>query len=77
MSDNLPKDNFAFPFSVELAESTGFCTGMELRDYFAAKVLGGFITALAREINVETNSRVLAESAYALADAMIAARSKA
>lgn len=46
--------------------------GMTLRDYFAAKALQGI---LADERNHEGSSWVhVAESAYAVADAMVAAR---
>lgn len=78
MSDDdlLPKGVHAFPFKVDTEDRTVLCTGMELRDYFAAQVMGGFIAALAREINVATNKIVLAQSAYEMADAMVQARSK-
>lgn len=66
--------SFAFPFTLATGNGEYFCSGMTLRDYFAAKVLNGFITALARDIDVEIKRGVLAESAYKIADAMIEVR---
>lgn len=73
-NDLIPKGVHAFPFKVDAEDSTVLCTGMELRDYFAAQVMGGFIGALARDINVATNKQTLAEACYEMADAMIEAR---
>ena len=50
--------------------------GMSLRDWFAGQVLGGVIAATksdTREPN-ETHEQMFARRAYALADALLAAR---
>lgn len=48
--------------------------GMTLRDYFAAKVLQGFIAyATVKGVNMPSDDE-LASSAYDLADAMLKAR---
>ena len=54
---------------------------MNLRDYFAAQALSGIASALHSDVpalseNI-TAGRVYARAAYALADAMLAERSKA
>ena len=49
--------------------STGYSEGMTLRDYFAAKAMGGFC-ADPNMIGIEHT----AELAYRVADAMLAAR---
>lgn len=53
--------------------------GIDLRDYFAAKVIQGFIASGTYErgnsfTNVETNNRQLSEAAYKIADAMLKQR---
>ena len=45
--------------------------GMTLRDYFAAKAMQGFC---AREVSIECSADDIADDAYAIADAMLAAR---
>lgn len=62
--------------------------GMDLRDYFAAKALSGYVAKmgpnpLAKEsvcanlnLNFDTNAEALAYSCYLLADAMMKAREK-
>jgi hypothetical protein len=47
------------------------CTGMTLRDYFAAKAMQGL---LASEVNASL--QVFAKQAYAVADAMLEARNE-
>ncbi len=49
--------------------------GMTLRDYFAAKAMQGLVTATQEMTHVTV--AMLADEAYAYADAMLAARSKA
>jgi hypothetical protein len=50
-------------------------TGMTLRDYFAARAIeGASVSAIS---NIRYNPDLLAADAYALADAMLAAREKA
>lgn len=46
----------------------GFSRDMTLRDYFAAKAMQGMVSAK------ETNSRLIAQAAYIVADAMLKAR---
>ena len=58
----------AFPFNSQFRYSEG----MLLRDYFAAKAMQGF-----QEQWVYDNSDEIANKAYAMADAMLAAREKA
>ena len=47
--------------------------GMELRDYFAAKAMQGFITALVNDDSVVPYRHITA-MAYKMADAMMEAR---
>ena len=47
------------------------CTGMGLRDYFAAKAMTGLLTA---EIVGEYSNDHVAEISYRIADAMLKAR---
>lgn len=60
-----PKD----PLSV-CTELNPVETGMDLRDYFAAKALTGLLT----EASVDYKDDAIAELAYSLADAMMKAR---
>ena len=46
--------------------------GMDLRDYFAAKAMQGLVTA-----QNQIHPQIVAEDAYAIADAMLAAREAA
>jgi hypothetical protein len=53
------------------------CTGMTLRDYFAAKSITWFLTALENEGMVDDRAllcQFAANSAYKMADAMMKAR---
>lgn len=60
----------AFPIDVKTATYESF-QGMDLRDYFAAKVISGLMA------NGEAyNIRELSKYAYELADAMMEARTK-
>jgi hypothetical protein len=47
------------------------CTGMNLRDYFAAKAMQALV---AKTVNDNENVEVAAEAAYMFADAMMEAR---
>lgn len=47
------------------------CAGMELRDYFAAKALGGLV---AKAVSENQSAETAAEAAYMFADAMMEAR---
>ena len=66
----------AFPLHNHGAQTLGLhFTGMSLRDYFAAKAIEGATVSAAS--NVRFNHALIAEEAYLLADAMLAAREKA
>jgi hypothetical protein len=47
------------------------CSGMELRDYFAAKALAGLV---AKAVSENQSAEIAAEAAYMFADAMMEAR---
>lgn len=69
-----PKDVPAFPHHFT-HESVGDCSGMTLRDYFAAKAMQALIAS--RQGDYEGgfyDETVVAESAYLMADAMLKAR---
>ncbi|MCV9909952.1 hypothetical protein OIV19_20345 [Brucella sp. HL-2] len=61
----------AFPIPGDQQDET--FNGMTLRDYFAAKALGGFAQASMNN-DWPYNSEAMAKEAYEWADAMIAAR---
>ena len=56
--------------NMALFNTFGF-KGLELRDYFAAKAMQGWIVS-----NVEASNKQFAEAAYEMADAMLAERKK-
>lgn len=59
--------------------ATGYSEGMTLRDYFAAKVLQGYISMESIWISIDKKDisiDTLCGSAYDLADAMLKARDK-
>lgn len=63
----------AFP----VPTGSGFVEGMTLRDYFAAHALKGFLASgmdWEEADGPDDNYPVLAKHAYAMADAMLAAR---
>ena len=60
----------AFPLA-EPGNCVSASEGMTLRDYFAAKAMQGFC---AREVSIECSADDIADDAYAIADAMLAAR---
>ena len=73
----------AFPIPLNLGESWskeagGDPNGMTLRDYFAAKVLAGFLANQHQDYAPLIDDKVpmLAKEAYRLADAMLAARER-
>ena len=68
MSENINDGGPAFPLKGPLLTSD--CLGMSLRDYFAAKAMQSLV-ALDR-----TAATMTAEYAYAMADAMLAARGR-
>ena len=47
------------------------CSGMGLRDYFAAQALGGLV---AKAVSENQSAEIAAEAAYMFADAMMEAR---
>ena len=69
---NKPTNPQAFPISGSQYSHT---YGMTLRDYFAAKAIEGATVSAAS--NVRFNHALIAEEAYLLADAMLAAMLKA
>lgn len=81
LSDTLETDMPAFPCTNEQFGSAGASSGMTLRDWFAGQALAGLIRnrdALhvlngAPDFPVKAN---VAEAAYSIADAMLAARAK-
>ena len=71
----------AFPYILNLKDGSSVVSnGMTLRDYFAAQALTGaqIWDAVINGKNAQFSSGVekLAEAAYAVADAMLAAREK-
>lgn len=64
----------AFPHTREQV-ATGM-HGMTLRDYFAAAAMTGIVAACGHDEdgNIDYVDAIVAKSAYALADAMLAAR---
>lgn len=62
----------AFPWVTQRPDGVvvEYNTGMDLRDYFAAKALTGLLT----EASVDYKDDAIAELAYNLADAMMKAR---
>ena len=71
MSDN-PS---AFPFAAEYGHPAA-CGGMTLRDYFAGQAVGSVMHLCARDTLApgESIEAAFARKAYAIADAMLAAR---
>ena len=63
----------AFPLQSIGPEFAPGYAGMPLRDYFAAKAMQGFC---AREVSIECSADDIADDAYEIADAMIAARKR-
>lgn len=68
----------AFPFESSMPEVYGIHTGMDLRDYFAIRILPTLINNTGLEtfrlINSENSRNILAVDAYKMADAMMKAR---
>ena len=63
----------AFPFEYISGGSVEVHPGMTLRDYFAAKAMQAAHT---KGIPADVSLRVVAETCYEVADAMLAARAK-
>lgn len=70
----------AFPHVVEMREYV-LNDGMTLRDYFAAKVLCGYMSTEypnqgLNSVSIEVNDKAIAHHCYAIADAMLSERDK-
>ena len=67
----------AFPVqSIYIEDQETNSRGMTLRDYFAAKAMESFISGWTARNIYPPNDLVVAEHAYAMADAMMRAREK-
>lgn len=69
----------AFPWCGNLNDAPTIGLGMTLRDYFAAKALLGWLAGYPETSShpvVAGNEDKVAQEAYQMADAMLAARSK-
>lgn len=70
-----PDGGQAFP--VPATESNFFYEGMTLRDYFAAKAMQGMVANPGMwDLINERHAQSVAEDAYLVAEAMLAARNK-
>jgi hypothetical protein len=63
----------AFPWSIDNGESVRGEKGMDLRDYFAAKAMQGYMS---RKLIDGFDEDVVAEMSYKVADAMIKERDR-
>lgn len=61
----------AFPIKQPMSNDM---QGMSLRDYFAAKIIGGILADSTVRMDGIDRKKALAELAYEMADAMISAR---
>ena len=67
--------NPAFPFVVHNDTPSQICTGMDLRDYFAAKAMQPLLHAFVTEgVDPSDCVKAAAFGAYEMADAMLRAR---
>lgn len=71
MSDLTYTGGPAFPYHKQREED--YCTGMELRDYFAAQALNGIMSRTDGR-HPEDNHNKIAEWCYGIADEMLKAR---
>jgi len=62
----------AFPQKIDFDEGSVYCQGMDLRDYFAASIIGGDIARQGTDMSWDCER--LAVRVYKMADAMILAR---
>ena len=84
MSDKVNDGGAAFPGTMFLSDRGGFKgvakegqSGMSLRDYFAATALQGMCVQFDGMLPPEQwDEELIAQDAYALADAMLAERAK-
>ena len=65
------KSGPAFPTKEPLSSDI---LGMSIRDYFAAKIIGGILADSTVRMDGIDRKKALAELAYEMADAMISAR---
>lgn len=63
----------AFPFKDHIQGQYGQSDGMDLRDYFAAKAMEGFLNCYGDNIKY-AKDELIATASYDLADAMMKAR---
>ncbi len=70
---DLQRHDYVFPFEVasEDGKASCFCSGMKMRDYFAAKAMQGL---LANPDFSELTTEETAKLAYEMADAMVRRR---
>jgi hypothetical protein len=65
----------AFPLHNHGAQTLGMhLSGMTLRDYFAAKAMQSFLNHLVEQGWYEDDLKLVAETSYRMADAMLKAR---
>ena len=66
----------AFPHDFRINDGRKVSTGMDLRDYFAAKAMLGELSSQDMQIptSVWSNLELLADKSYRIADAMMKAR---
>ena len=66
----------AFPMQVKLANGTDNYRGMSLRDWFAGQAMAGilFISNSVKNESKQPAEKLIATTAYLMADAMLAAR---
>lgn len=70
-----PENPLAFPASTDgFGNFLKGTPGMELRDFFAAHALGGILASGAGEDDCDRFRRIIADDAFAYADAMLLAR---
>ena len=65
----------AFPLEMVYTQENEKFNGMNLRDYFAAKAMQGFLDEVGSQSNQEWFDQI-AKNAYRMADAMMKAREK-
>lgn len=73
MSEPIPDGGPAFPVITPDMPVNG-SPGISVRDYFAAKAMGGIISAYHRPDDICMCKELLAEAAYKVADAMLKER---
>ncbi len=74
MTKNTGGPAFPLPHDVALVAGLQIACGMSLRDYMATKAMNGLLAAGHHAPYGKSSMRIVAEGAYELADAMLAAR---